>query len=98
MLKSALDGVEELRTLLKSMGEQIGDLSARLSALSEAEEKRAKEAERQPPEPRTVTIVNAEEQRREVSKQITDALSSTIGKVIKETVKEEFDRVRGKVK
>jgi len=45
-----------------------------------------------------VTIVNAEEQRREVSKQITDALSSTIGKVIKETVKEEFDRVRGKVK
>jgi hypothetical protein len=98
MLKSALDGVEELRTLFKSMGEQIGDLSARLSALSEAEEKRAKEAERQPSEPRTVTIVNAEEQRKEVSKQITDALSSTIGKVIKETVKEEFDRVRGKVK
>ena len=91
MLKTALDEILKLKA-------DLAAFSARLSALSEAEEKRAKEAERQPSEPRTVTIVNAEEQRREVSKQITDALSSTIGKVIKETVKEEFDRVRGKVK
>lgn len=83
---------------LIKMKKQIDDLSVMVSALSEAEKKRAKEAERQPSEPKTVTIVNTEEQRKEVSKQITDALSNTIGKVIKETVKEEFDRLRGKVK
>ncbi len=76
---------------------QIKDLSAQVSALSEAEKKRAKEPGHQPSDPRQVLIVNTDDQKNEALKQISQALTGTITKVIKETVKEELDRLRGKV-
>jgi ubiquinone biosynthesis protein UbiJ len=84
--------VEEIADEVSALKKQVEDLFSRLDALSEVSTKVEETIRIKPSE--KILVVNSDEQKTQIVRQIAE----TINRIVGDTVREEFDKLRGKIK